>query len=117
MRDMEFEDEQFANHVKVRGNMNADWTQSSTGLPREGQQIEFLLESRSVAMEGSYTHQAFHSHWAEYAVDRVRSWRRLREACDLATPARNQGLSVRSSAPRLDSVHVPLHEGGLAHVR
>ena len=95
--------------------MYADWIFSSNGLPREGQQIEFLLESRSVAMEGSYTHHAFRSHWAEYAVDRVCSWRNLRQVGDLATPVRNQALRVLSSAPRLDTVHVPMHPGGLTH--
>ncbi len=95
--------------------MHAQWIKSSNGLPREGQQIEFLLESRSVAMEGSYTHQAFRSHWAEYAVDRVLSWRNLGKVCELTTPARNQALRVLSGAPPLDMIHVPLHAGGLAH--
>ncbi len=95
--------------------MHAQWIQSSNGLPREGQQIEFLLESRSIAIEGSYTHQAFRSHWAEYAIDRVRRWRNLREVGDLATPVWNQTLRVLSSAPRLDTSHDPLHTGRLAH--
>lgn len=55
--------------------MDANWNHSSKLLPSEGQQIEFLLDHRRVAMEGTYNRQAFHSSWAEYTVDRVRSWR------------------------------------------
>ncbi len=111
----EIHEQAFADHKNVRANMFAEWIHSSNGLPREGQQIEFLLECRSVAMEGSYTHHAFRSHWAEYAVDRVHSWRNLREGSDLATSARNEASSVLSSAQRLDSIHLPLNLGGLAH--
>ena len=31
----------------------------------------------NVAMEGTYDHQVFHTRWADYTVDRVRSWRNL----------------------------------------
>ena len=95
--------------------MYADWNQSSNGLPREGQQIEFMLDYCSVAMEGTYDHQVFHSHWAEYTVDRVRSWRNLVQECDRATPPRNQAERVLSSAPRYDTSHDPLPLGGMAH--
>ena len=107
--------QRFADHKNVRANMHAEWTHSSNGLPREGQQIEFLLDYRSVAMEGSYTHQAFHSHWAEYTVDRVRSWRNLRDVCDMTIPARNPAERVLSSAPRPETIHYPLPAGGMAH--
>lgn len=95
--------------------MYAEWITSANGLPREGQQIEFLLDCRSIAMEGSYTHQAFRSHWAEYDVDRVRSWRGLAEVCDLATPAQNQVPRVLIRAPRDDTSHHPLPAAGMAH--
>ena len=95
--------------------MCADWIFSSNGLPRQGQQIEFLLDSRNVAMKGTYIHQAFRSHWAEYDVARVRSWRNLTEVFDLTTPARSQAEHVLSSASRHDTSHHPLPIGGLAH--
>lgn len=57
--------------------MYADWNHSSKRLPCEGQKIEFLLDHRNVAMEGIYNRQVFHSQWAQYAADRVRSWRDL----------------------------------------
>ena len=79
--------------------MHADWIQSSNGLPREGQQIEFLLDFRNVAMEGCYTHQAFQSHWAEYDIDRVRSWRKVREVCDLIIPAPYVAARVLETLP------------------
>jgi hypothetical protein len=100
---------------KTGGNMYSDWNRSSNGLPGEGQQIEFVLDHRNVAMEGTYVHQVFHTHWAEYAIDRVRSWRELTAASDQATPARNQTASVLSSASRRDASQDPLHAGGIAH--
>ncbi|MCK9540187.1 hypothetical protein [Dokdonella sp.] len=57
--------------------MYQDWQRSADGLPREGQQIEFILDYRNVALVGTYTRQAFHTHWAEYGVERVGSWRGL----------------------------------------
>lgn len=95
--------------------MYADWITSSNGLPREGQQIEFMLDFRDVAMKGSYTHQVFHSHWAEYEVDRVRSWRNLRQECDLTIPAPYQAASAPTFAPSEDFNHHLWPAGGLAH--
>jgi hypothetical protein len=95
--------------------MYADWNDSSDGLPREGQQIEFVLDHRSVALKGTYDHQFFHTHWAEYAIDRVRSWRNLATESNQAIPARKQTASVLSSATRRDPCHDPLPEGGIAH--
>jgi hypothetical protein len=95
--------------------MRADWNRSSNGLPSEGQQIEFVLDHRNVAMQGTYNHQVFHTHWAEYDIDRVRSWRDLATQCDQASPARNQAASVLSSASRLDTSHDFLSAGGIAH--
>ena len=81
--------------------MNTDWIRSSNGLPREGQQIEFVLDHRSVAMEGTYAQQAFHSHWAEYTVERVRSWRNSMQECGRAAPTGKKAGGVLSSAPAL----------------
>ncbi len=80
--------------------MNTDWIRSSNGLPREGQQIEFMLDHRSAALEGTYTRQSFHSHWAEYTVDRVRSWRNQVQKCERETPVWERAGGVLSSAAR-----------------
>jgi len=80
--------------------MHTDWIRSSNGLPCEGQQIEFVLDHRNVAMEGTYTRQAFHSHWAEYTVDRVRSWRNQVRECERAAPVRERAGGVLSSVAR-----------------
>ena len=95
--------------------MFSDWNQSSNGLPSEGQQIEFVLEYRSVALEGRYDHQIFHSHWAEYAVDRVCSWRNRVQECSPAVATRDQAASVLSSTPRHNTRHDPLPAGDMAH--
>ncbi len=95
--------------------MYADWIFSSNGLPREGQQIEFLLDSRNVAMEGSYTHQVFHSHWAEYAIDRVLSWRNLRQESELTIPARFQTATVPIDAIAGEANHRLWPAGEFAH--
>jgi hypothetical protein len=95
--------------------MYADWNDSSNGLPREGQHIEFVLDHRSVAMEGTYVDQVFHTHWAQYAIDRVRSWRSLSMDCEQASPARSQTSSVLSSAIRHDTSRGPLPAGGAVH--
>ena len=95
--------------------MYADWNHSSNGLPREGQQIEFVLDYRSVAMQGTYDHQVFHTRWADYTVDRVRSWRDLVLKCSQATPARHPTAGVLSNASRHDASPDPLPAGGFAH--
>ena len=53
--------------------MNAGWDNS--GLPVEGQSVEFLLDDRSVPIDGTYARQAFQSRWSGYALGRVRAWR------------------------------------------
>lgn len=78
--------------------MVEDWINSSTGLPRDGDQIEFAIVDRTVALDGIYSHQAFHSRWAGYGIDRVCSWRKLTKECVLATPARHQALRVVPAA-------------------
>jgi hypothetical protein len=73
--------------------MSADWINRSNQLPREGQQIEFILDQRSVAMHGAYNGQAFHTRWAEYASERVQSWRNVTLQCDQASPDRSSVAS------------------------
>jgi len=48
---------------------------SSIALPPEGESVEFVLDGREVAMDGTYTQQTFQSRWSGYDVQRVRSWR------------------------------------------
>jgi len=55
--------------------MSAPWVASSAELPQQGQTVEFLLDGRDVAMDGTYVHQIFRSHWSDYNVGRVRNWR------------------------------------------
>ena len=95
--------------------MRRETCQSSNGLPREGQQIEFLLDHRSVAMAGTYTHQVFHTLWAEYDIDRVRSWRNLFPECDRATPIRSPAACIIPGVRRHDTSHYPLPAGGMTH--
>ncbi len=78
--------------------MFEDWMNSSTGLPRDGEQIQFVIVHRTVALAGIYSHRAFHSRWAEYGIDRVCCWRKLTKGCALATPARKQPLRVLPAA-------------------
>jgi hypothetical protein len=55
--------------------MYSAWTASSTGLPHEGQPIEFLLDDRLTVMDGIYVQRTFRSRWTGYEVERVRTWR------------------------------------------
>lgn len=55
--------------------MSAQWVTSATGLPHQGESVEFMLDGRSVAMDGTYDRQTFRSRWTEYEVQRVRTWR------------------------------------------
>jgi hypothetical protein len=55
--------------------MDAQWVASSAGLPNEGQPVEFMLEDREIAMDGTYVQQTFRSRWTDYGVERVRTWR------------------------------------------
>jgi hypothetical protein len=63
--------------LRVRGakTMYTDSVKREAGLPQEGQSVEFILEGREVAMDGTYAERTFRSHWSDYAIDRVRSWR------------------------------------------
>jgi hypothetical protein len=55
--------------------MSAQWVSSATGLPHDGESVEFVLDGRDVAMDGTYDRQTFRSRWSGYEVQRVRTWR------------------------------------------
>lgn len=55
--------------------MDTQSVKDAVGLPQEGEPVEFLLEGRDVALNGTYTEHIFRSRYSGYAVDRVRSWR------------------------------------------
>jgi hypothetical protein len=59
--------------------MSTEWIASSFELPRDGEPVEFLLDGRDVALDGTYVRQLFKSRWTGYEVDRVRA-RRTSEA-------------------------------------
>ena len=97
--------------------MSEDRNQSSNGLPRVGEQIDFVLDSRMVAMHGTNALPAFHPHCSEYGVDRVRSWRKLSPKVDLAGVESDQATDVFPGS-RVDDTS-PIHfffAGGRSHV-
>ena len=55
--------------------MSNEWIASSCGLPQEGEPVEFVLDGRGVALDGTYVQQIFRSRWTGYEVGRVRTWR------------------------------------------
>jgi hypothetical protein len=55
--------------------MNTAWVRSSTALPRDDEPIEFVLDDRDVAIDGTYARQLFRSRWSSYDVERVGAWR------------------------------------------
>lgn len=55
--------------------MQSQWIFSSTFLPYTGEPIEFMLEEREQPIHGTFADGLFHSRWADYAADRVASWR------------------------------------------
>jgi hypothetical protein len=55
--------------------MSAQWVTSATGLPHQGESVEFMLDGRSVPMDGTYDRQTFRSRWTGYDIQRVRTWR------------------------------------------
>lgn len=55
--------------------MYTPWVRSSTALPREGQPVEFVLDDREIAIDGTYAGQTFWSRWTNYDLERVGSWR------------------------------------------
>jgi hypothetical protein len=58
-----------------RKKMSAEWVFSSAALPHDGEPVEFVLDGREVAMDGTYARQTFQSRWSGYDVQRVRTWR------------------------------------------
>jgi hypothetical protein len=56
-------------------NMSAEWVSSSAALPHDGEPVEFVLDGREVALDGTYVRQTFQSRWSGYDVQRVRTWR------------------------------------------
>lgn len=65
------------------------WVPCSDSLPRDGDLIRFLLDSRDTSIDGTYARGAFRSRWTDYDVSRVRSWRTLDGTKD-AVAARSQ---------------------------
>lgn len=55
--------------------MDAQSVIDIVGLPKEGEPVEFVLEGRDVALDGTYVEHIFRSRYSGYAVERVRSWR------------------------------------------
>ncbi|HSN38940.1 MAG TPA: hypothetical protein VLT92_01985 [Burkholderiales bacterium] len=55
--------------------MPAQWIENTSGLPQEGQAVEFVLDGREVAMGGIYVERTFRSHWSGYPIERVSFWR------------------------------------------
>lgn len=55
--------------------MFSEWIASSTALPPDGEPVEFVLDGRAVAMDGTYAQQTFKSRWTGYDIQRVRTWR------------------------------------------
>ena len=55
--------------------MQGIWVASSAALPPQGQIVEFLLDDRSIPMDGTYAGSSFRSRWTVYDVGRVRTWR------------------------------------------
>src|SRR5690242_7223254 len=45
-------------------NMDAQQVGNCAGLPHEGEPVEFVLEGRDVAMNGTYVAQTFRSRWS-----------------------------------------------------
>ena len=55
--------------------MDARHVNGTAGLPREGEPVEFVLDGREVALNGTYVEHIFRSRYSGYAIERVRSWR------------------------------------------
>jgi hypothetical protein len=70
--------------------MQIQWVFTSASLPQADETIEFMLDDRDVPMCGRYSNGVFFSHWAEYEVDRVQSWR----TADIYPPEMVLGLTL-----------------------
>ncbi len=57
--------------------MSVEWMQTAHALPSDGDQVEFVLEHRDLAMNGVYNRCMFASRWSEYEPGAVREWRQV----------------------------------------
>jgi hypothetical protein len=55
--------------------MQTQWIFSSTFLPHVGEPVDFMLEDRGQSIRGTFSDGSFHSRWADYDAQRVKSWR------------------------------------------
>ncbi|MEO7062519.1 MAG: hypothetical protein ABI082_01940 [Dokdonella sp.] len=78
--------------------MSVEWMRTSHALPSEGEQVEFVLEHRDLAMNGVYNRCVFASRWSEYEPGVVREWRQV-AAMDAAAQALCNSLPAHVSAP------------------
>ncbi|NCT68419.1 MAG: hypothetical protein GXC76_12390 [Rhodanobacteraceae bacterium] len=53
------------------------WTPTSEALPAEGNEVEFVLDCRDLAMTGTYHCCHFVSRWSQYSAGTVREWRKV----------------------------------------
>lgn len=73
--------------------MGLEWTFTSTSMPSDGMEVEFLPEHRSLPMSGIYRQGVFVSRWSQYEAACVREWREAEHdgaapRADLAFPDR-----------------------------
>ena len=80
--------------------MSIEWIASSFGLPREGEPVEFVLDGRDVALDGTYFQQIFKSRWTAYEVDRVHAWRSSEPSAQ-AVPVRARARRAARGRPRV----------------
>lgn len=81
--------------------MMMHWVPCSDSLPRDGDAIRFLLDSRDASIDGTYARGAFRSRWNEYDVGRVRSWRTLDDIEAAADPAWRAGAGSAQPRPSI----------------
>jgi len=76
--------------------MHSQWVASSAALPHEGQSVEFVLDDRDIAIDGTYARQIFCSRWTSYEVGRVRTWRlpAQNSACVLSRDLSHRGITA-----------------------
>ncbi len=68
--------------------MHDDWTPTASGLPREGNVVEFVLDTRFHPIRGTYLLGHFESRWAKYAPPNVRQWRTVSLTSAATQPSR-----------------------------
>lgn len=60
--------------------MHDDWIPTASGLPSEGNVVDFVLDARFHPIRGTYLLGHFESRWAKYAPPNVRQWRAVSPA-------------------------------------